>query len=55
MKEIGYTKPLFILAFDHRASFSHDLLGAPPEAPTAKIQELKNIIFSGFKLILKFE
>lgn len=52
MKEIGYTKPLFILAFDHRASFSRDLLGAPQEPPIAKIQELKNIIFSGFKLAI---
>ena len=52
MKEIGYTKPLFILAFDHRASFSRDLLavaGEPTAEEVPQIQQLKGIIFSGFK------
>ena len=52
MKEIGYTKPLFILAFDHRASFSRDLLavaGEPTAEEVPQIQPLKGIIFSGFK------
>jgi hypothetical protein len=25
---LGYVKPLYLLAFDHRGSFEHDLLGA---------------------------
>ena len=26
----GYSKPLYLMAFDHCGSFEHDLLGAPP-------------------------
>ena len=27
---LGYTKPLYLLAFDHRGSFERDLFGASP-------------------------
>lgn len=45
------TRNLFMLPFDHRASFSRDLLGidgAPNPAQTQKISKLKNIIFMAF-------
>lgn len=55
-KNLGYTKPLFILAFDHRSSF-RKLLGIqdrkPTEAEIAKIQELKMLIYQGFKLAVQ--
>ena len=52
-KNLGYTKPLFILAFDHRSSFLAKMFGlktrpVPGEVAT-QIQELKQIIFMGFK------
>ena len=52
MKEFGYNQPLFVLAFDHRASFSKNMLGITTEPDleqTKKIIEFKNIIFEGFK------
>ncbi len=50
--ELGYNKPLFILAFDHRASFSKNMFGIsgdPNEEQLAQIKEFKNIIFEGFE------
>jgi hypothetical protein len=29
----GYRKPRYLLAFDHRGSFEHDLFGAPQPVP----------------------
>ncbi len=48
---LGYTRPLFILAFDHRSSFIRDLLNLKGElasADTNKICELKYLIYQGF-------
>jgi myo-inositol catabolism protein IolC len=49
---LGYTDPLYILAFDHRGSFQTKLLGIPgspsPEE-TARISEAKSLIFAGFE------
>jgi myo-inositol catabolism protein IolC len=47
----GYEGQLFLLAFDHRSSFTRDLFGlsgdpAPEEA--ARISEAKQVIFDGF-------
>lgn len=47
----GYDGQLFLLAFDHRSSFTRDLFGIS-EAPTpdeaARISESKQVIFDGF-------
>lgn len=52
-----YIQPLFILAFDHRATFYKHLFKVPQEQITpiqhAKITELKNIIFAGVVEALK--
>lgn len=47
-------KELFILPFDHRSSFSKDILNTAKvgTAEKKKIEELKNIIFQGFILSL---
>jgi myo-inositol catabolism protein IolC len=51
--DLGYTKPLFILAFDHRGSFSKNLYNVAPDQLTqeniAQIKEYKQIIYEGFK------
>jgi myo-inositol catabolism protein IolC len=49
---IGYDKPLYVLPFDHRASFSKHMFGW--EGPlsqdqTAEIAAAKRVIFDGFK------
>lgn len=52
MKELGYNHPLYVLAFDHRASFTKNMLGLsgePDLEQTKKIIEFKNIIFAGFE------
>lgn len=43
----GYTKPLFVLPFDHRSSFAKGLFGVenPDEATVAKIHDMKELIF----------
>ncbi len=44
---------MFILAFDHRSSFSKNILGLsgePDEQQTRQIQDFKHVIFEGFKL-----
>lgn len=52
--DIGYKKPLYILAFDHRATFVTELFNkknisdlSPEE--TEKIKEFKMLIYKGFK------
>jgi myo-inositol catabolism protein IolC len=48
----GYTKPLFILAFDHRGSFMKKMFGIsgqPTIAQTEQISQFKQVIFAGFK------
>src|SRR5262245_22128525 len=49
---VGYDKPLYVLPFDHRATFSKNMCGW--EGPlsreqTGKIAALKQVIFDGFK------
>jgi myo-inositol catabolism protein IolC len=45
---LGYDKPLYVLAFDHRGSFEHDLFGASEPVPDDVrdgIIKVKQIIF----------
>ena len=45
---LGYDKPLYLMAFDHRGSFEHGLFGAdPPVSPAvhAGITDAKEVIF----------
>lgn len=53
MNNLGYTKPLFILAFDHRASISRRVFGKEIEdinqEEQNKLKEFKQIIYEGFK------
>jgi len=47
---LGYDKPLYLMAFDHRGSFEHDLFGAAePVSPDVRdgIVKVKEIIFDG--------
>lgn len=49
-------KPLLILPFDHRSSFSKNILGLEGKLNTKQkkeITELKKIIFDGFLLVMK--
>lgn len=51
-KELGYTQPLFILAFDHRSSFKRGLLGIEKELSKDQEQEIadmKEVVYEGFK------
>jgi myo-inositol catabolism protein IolC len=52
---LGYTKRLYILAFDHRGSFQKKMLGIPG-APTpedaSRISDAKRVIFEGFQQAL---
>jgi 5-dehydro-2-deoxygluconokinase len=48
----GYEKPLYVLPFDHRATFSKNMFGwQGPLSPeqTAEIAAVKQVIFDGFK------
>lgn len=52
-RPLAYNRPLLMLPFDHRASFSRDLLGVTgtPDAATRKrVTELKDIVYHGFRL-----
>jgi 5-dehydro-2-deoxygluconokinase len=47
---LGYDKPLYILAFDHRGSFQKKFFGVtgePSAEETAKISDAKRVIFEG--------
>ncbi|HSR87203.1 MAG TPA: DUF2090 domain-containing protein [Streptosporangiaceae bacterium] len=47
---LGYDKPLYLMAFDHRGSFSRDLFGATEPVPPAVrdgIAGVKEVIFDG--------
>jgi hypothetical protein len=35
---LGYDKPLYLMAFDHRGSFEHDLFGAT-EPVSAQVRD----------------
>ena len=48
---LGYTKPLYLLAFDHRGSFERDLFGASQpisDKVRAGITDAKEVIYEGF-------
>ncbi|MGZ4129468.1 MAG: 2-deoxy-5-keto-D-gluconate 6-phosphate aldolase domain-containing protein [Actinomycetota bacterium] len=48
--ELGYEKPLYILAFDHRGSFQKKFFGVtgePNAEETARIADAKGVIFEG--------
>lgn len=53
MHDLGYTKPLYILPFDHRATFVKQLFGIEGRMPSNdeinKVKEVKQIIYEGFK------
>src|SRR5689334_24827825 len=49
---LGYDKPLYVLPFDHRASFSREMFGwEGPLSPhqTAEIAAVKRVIFDGLR------
>src|SRR5687768_17513923 len=49
---IGYDKPLYVLPFDHRATFSKNMFGwkGPlTAAQTAEIAAVKQVIYDGFQ------
>src|SRR5712691_10504933 len=49
---LGYDKPLYILAFDHRGSFQKKMLGIagdPTPEDVARISDAKRLIFEGFQ------
>jgi myo-inositol catabolism protein IolC len=49
---LGYTRPLYILAFDHRGSFQKTLMGIrgePTPEEAARISDAKRVIFEGFQ------
>jgi myo-inositol catabolism protein IolC len=51
---LGFTRDMYIMPFDHRGSFQEKLFGIKGRQPTAEetavIASYKNIIFEGFKL-----
>ena len=52
---IGYDRPLYILPFDHRGTFQKNMFGwsgALSDEQTAKIAEMKGVIYDGFKAAL---
>ncbi len=52
---IGYDRPLYILPFDHRGTFQKNMFGwsgALSDQQTAKIAEMKGVIYDGFKAAL---
>ena len=51
----GYTKPLYILPFDHRGSFQTKMFGwkgALTDAQTAEIAAAKQVVYDGFQAAL---
>ncbi len=52
-KDLGFTRDLFIMPFDHRGSFAEKLFGIKGRQPdakeTAEIASYKKIIYEGFK------
>jgi myo-inositol catabolism protein IolC len=50
--KVGYGESLFLVAFDHRSSFSRGLFGASEPLPagiTARIADTKEVIFEAFE------
>ena len=55
MTGIGFDKPLYIMPFDHRASFQNKMFGwkgALTPAQTAEIAAAKQVIYEGFQAAL---
>ncbi|MGB6691085.1 MAG: DUF2090 domain-containing protein [Terracidiphilus sp.] len=56
MKTLGFNKPLYILPFDHRASFESKLFGwsgvLTPEQ-TAQVAASKQIVYDGFRAAIR--
>jgi 5-dehydro-2-deoxygluconokinase len=53
--KIGYDKPLYVLPFDHRATFSKTMFGwqgALSPEQTAEVAAVKEVIFDAFKAAL---
>lgn len=53
---LGYDRPLYILAFDHRGSFQKKFFGVagePNAAETARISDAKTVIYEGAKRALE--
>jgi myo-inositol catabolism protein IolC len=53
--ELGYDRPLYILAFDHRGSFQKKFFGVagePNAEETARIADAKGVIFEGLQRAL---
>ena len=51
-QDLGYNQPLYVLAFDHRASFVKNMLGVtgqPDMDQVKQVVDFKNVIFEGFK------
>src|SRR5262249_32132853 len=49
---IGYDKPLYVLPFDHRATFSKNMFGWTGQltpAQTGEIAAVKQVIYDGFQ------
>jgi myo-inositol catabolism protein IolC len=52
---LGYDKPLYMLAFDHRGSFQKDLFGirgVPTSAEAERVSDAKRVLFDAFALAL---
>jgi len=52
---LGYDRPLYVLPFDHRASFEKGLFGFTPpltREQTAMISASKQVVYDGFKLAM---
>jgi myo-inositol catabolism protein IolC len=52
---LGYDKPLYMLAFDHRGSFQKNLLGIagiPNAAEAERIADAKRILYEAFELVI---
>jgi myo-inositol catabolism protein IolC len=55
MRAPGYDKRLYLLAFDHRSSFTRDLFGVqgqPSAAEAARVSAAKGVIYAGFQRAL---
>ena len=56
MTNIGFDKPLYILPFDHRASFQKKMFGwngTLTAEQTAQIAAAKQVIYDGFKAAIQ--
>ena len=53
---LGYDRPLYMLAFDHRGSFQSGLFGIegdPSPEEVERISDAKRLIFEGFELVFE--